>query len=46
MGGLYLKGQFNGGFFALLLLRGLYMEGIIFGILRYFIYEILFNVSS
>ena len=39
-GGLYLEGRFNGGFFALLdwgayILRGLYMEGLIFGILRY-----------
>ena len=39
-GGLYLEGKFNGGFFALLvwgayIWRGLYMEGLIFGILRY-----------
>ena len=39
-GGLYLEGWFNGGFFALpdwraYILRGLYMEGLIFGILRY-----------
>ena len=39
-GGLYLKGQFNGGFFTLpvwgaYIWRGLYMEGLIFGILRY-----------
>ena len=38
-GGLYLEGQFNGGFFALPLWgayiwRGLYMEGLIFRILR------------
>ena len=38
--GLYLEGRFNGGFFALLvwgayIWRGLYMEGLIFGILRY-----------
>ena len=37
-GGLYLEGRFNGGFFALpvwgaYIWRGLYMEGIIFGIL-------------
>ena len=32
--GLYLEGQFNGGFFAFL--GGLYLEGLIFGILRYF----------
>ena len=30
-GGLYLKGRFNGGFLG----GGLYMEGLIFGILRY-----------
>ena len=40
-GGLYLEGRFNGGFFALrvwgaYIWRGLYMEGLIFGILRYF----------
>ena len=34
-GGLYLDGQFNEGFFALLVLGGLYLEGLIFGILRY-----------
>ena len=39
-GGLYLEGSFNGGFFALpvwgaYIKRGLYMEGFIFGILRY-----------
>ena len=38
--GLYLEGRFNGGFFALwfwgaYIWRGLFMEGIIFGILRY-----------
>ena len=33
-GGLYLEGQFKGGFFALRV-WGLYMEGLIFGILRY-----------
>ena len=37
---LYLEGRFNGGFFALrvcgaYIWRGLYMEGRIFGILRY-----------
>ena len=36
-GGLYLEGRFNGGFFALrvwgaYIWRGLYMEGLIFGI--------------
>ena len=40
LGGLYLKGRFNGGFFALqawgaYIWRGLYMERLIFGILRY-----------
>ena len=40
--GLYLEGRFNGGFFALpvkgaYIWRGLYMEGLIFGILRYII---------
>ena len=39
-GGLIFGGRFNGGFFALLawgayIWRGLYMEGLIFGILRY-----------
>ena len=34
-GGLYSEGQFNGGFFALRFLGGLYMEGLIFEILRY-----------
>ena len=39
-GVLYLEGRFNGGFFALpvwgaYIWRGLYMEGLIFGILRY-----------
>ena len=39
-GGLYLEGRFNGGFFALpvwgaYIWRDLYMEGLIFGILRY-----------
>ena len=39
-GGLYLEGRFNGGFFALrvwgaYIWRRLYMEGLIFGILRY-----------
>ena len=37
---LYLEGRFNGGFFALpvwgaYFWRGVYMEGLIFGILRY-----------
>ena len=39
-GDLYLEGRFNVGFFALpvwgaYIWRGLYMEGLIFGILRY-----------
>ena len=38
-GGFYMEGPFNGGFFALrvwraYIWRGLYMEGLIFGILR------------
>ena len=41
-GGLYLEGRFNGGFFALpvwgaYIWRGLYIEGLIFGILRQFV---------
>ena len=39
-GGLYLKGRFNGGFFALRL-GGLYLEGLIFGILRYFVFVLI-----
>ena len=34
-GGLYSEGRFNGRFFALRVWRGLYMEGLIFGILQY-----------
>ena len=34
-GGLYLEGRFNGEFFVTGL-GGLYMEGLIFGILRYY----------
>ena len=39
-GGLYLEGRFNGGFFTLpvwgaYIWKGLYMEGLIFGILWY-----------
>ena len=39
-GGLYLEGRFSGGLFMLLvwgayIWRGLYMEGLIFGILQY-----------
>ena len=42
-GDLYLEGRFNGRFFALrirgaYIWRGLYMEGLIFGILRYIIF--------
>ena len=33
--GLYLDGRFNGGFFALRVGGGLYLDGLIFGILRY-----------
>ena len=41
-GGLYSESRFNGGIFALrvwgaYIWRGLYMEGLIFGILRYLI---------
>ena len=32
--GLYLEGLFNGGVFCLTRLGGLYLEGLIFGILR------------
>ena len=44
LGGLYLEGRFNGGFFALpvwgaYFWRGLYMEGLIFEILRYATFE-------
>ena len=43
-GGLYSEERFNGGFFVLqfraaYIWRGLYMEGLIFGILRYFNYN-------
>ena len=34
-GGLYLEGRFNGGFFFVTGLGVLYLEGLIFGILRY-----------
>ena len=42
-GGLYLEGRFNGGFFVLrfwgaYICRGLYMEGLIFGILLYILW--------
>ena len=33
--GIYLEGRFNGGFFCVTGLVGLYLEGLIFGILRY-----------
>ena len=41
LGGLYSEGRFNGGFFVLrfwgaYIWRGLYMEELIFGILRYY----------
>ena len=50
-GGLYSEGRFNGGFFALrfwgaYIWRGLYMEGLIFGILRYFLARNLSRRSS
>ena len=43
-GGLYLEGRFNRGFFALpvwraYIRRGLDMEGLIFGILRYVFHD-------
>ena len=34
-GGLYSEGRFNGSFFCFTILGGLYLEGLIFGILRY-----------
>ena len=34
LGGLYLEGRFNRGFFALPVWQGLYLEGLIFGVLR------------
>jgi len=34
-GGGYLEGRFNEGFFCVTGLGGLYLEGLIFGILRY-----------
>ena len=34
-GDLYLEGRFNGGFFCVTSLGGLYLEGLIFAILRY-----------
>ena len=34
-GGVYSEGRFNGGFFALPVWGGLYLEGLIFRILRY-----------
>ena len=34
------RGYFNGGFFALPVWEGLYMEGLIFGILRYTLAQI------
>ena len=45
LGSLYLEGRFYGGFFALpvwgaYIWRGLYMEGLIFGILRYCLWDI------
>ena len=38
-GGVYLEGRFNGGFFCVTSLGGLYMEGLIFRILRYLIHS-------
>ena len=52
-GGLYLEGRFNGGFFALpvwgaYIWRGLYMEGLIFGILRFLVMKLVdsYNILS
>ena len=47
-GGLYLEGHFNGGFFALpdwgaYIWRELYMEELIFGILRYLLWWLIQN---
>ena len=39
-GGLYLEGRFNIGFFALRVWGGLYLEGLIFGILRYITFKL------
>ena len=36
-GGLYLEGRLNGGFFCVTGLWGLFLEGLIFGILQYFL---------
>ena len=35
LGGLYLEGECNGGFFCVSSLGGIHLEGLIFGILRY-----------
>ena len=53
-GGLFSEGRFNGGVFALqfwgaYIWRGLYMEGLIFGILRYYckkVRRIMFTMCS
>ena len=53
-GGLYMEGRFNGGFFGLrvwgaYIWRGLYMEGLIFGILRYHLaqlFQLAFGLSE
>ena len=49
--GLYLEGRFSGGFFALrvwgaYIWRSLYMEGLIFGILRYSLSRFNFQCES
>ena len=41
-GGLYLMGQFNGGFFCVTSLGSLYLEGLIFGVLQY-MYPMLYS---
>ena len=45
-GGLYLEGQLNGGFFALRVWGGLYLAGLIFGILQYTISQSYNETSS
>ena len=43
--GLFLERRFNGGFFAYIW-RGLYMEGLIFGILRYIASTVFIRISA
>ena len=49
-GGLYSEGRFNEGFFVLLfwgayIWRSLYMEGLIFGILRQLYFNVVYSIS-